>query len=96
MNISLQSLLFPLAALLLAAALLLISRLIKNASGIPEGRIVYADPGLWGKPEKPFYPKNQLCRRVSGELGCAKLKDLNWHLFSQEGNIILLHGINAV
>ena len=55
MNISIQTLLFPLAALILALALLLISRLIKNASGLPEGRIVYADPGLWGKPEKPFY-----------------------------------------
>jgi len=48
-------LLLPLAALLLALALLHISRAIKRASGIPEGKIVYADPGLWGKPEKPFY-----------------------------------------
>ena len=55
MNIPLQNLMIPIAALILALALLLISRLIKNASGIPEGRIVYADPGLWGKPEKPFY-----------------------------------------
>ena len=55
MNISLQSLVLPLAALILALALIIISRLIKNASGMPEGRIVYADPGLWGKPEKPFY-----------------------------------------
>ena len=23
--------------------------------GLPPGRLVYADPGLWGKPEKPFY-----------------------------------------
>ncbi len=55
MNISLQTLLFPLAALMLALALLIISRLMKRAGGMPEGRIVYADPGLWGKPEKPFY-----------------------------------------
>jgi len=55
MNILLQTPLFPLAALILALVLLFISRLIKNASGLPEGRIVYADPGLWGKPEKPFY-----------------------------------------
>src|SRR4030042_6420078 len=55
MNSSMQTFLFPLAALILALALLLISRLIKSASGMPEGRIVYADPGLWGKPEKPFY-----------------------------------------
>ena len=55
MNISIQNLIIPLAALALAMALLLISRFIKSASGMPEGRIVYADPGLWGKPEKPFY-----------------------------------------
>ncbi len=36
-------------------ALLLVARLIKKANGMPEGRIVYADPGLWGRPEKPFY-----------------------------------------
>ena len=23
--------------------------------GLPPGRLVYADPGLWGRPEKPFY-----------------------------------------
>jgi len=23
--------------------------------GLPPGRLVYSDPGLWGKPEKPFY-----------------------------------------
>lgn len=22
---------------------------------MPQGRLIYADPGLWGKPEKPFY-----------------------------------------
>jgi CRISPR-associated exonuclease Cas4 len=55
MNISMQNLLLPLAALLFALVLLIISRVIKHASGMPEGKIVYADPGLWGKPEKPFY-----------------------------------------
>ncbi len=55
MNISIQNLIIPLTALALALVLLFISRLIKNASGMPEGKIVYADPGLWGKPEKPFY-----------------------------------------
>ena len=55
MNISWQVLLIPLAALTLAMALLLVSRAIKRASGVSEGRIVYADPGLWGKAEKPLY-----------------------------------------
>ncbi|MDP2965470.1 MAG: Dna2/Cas4 domain-containing protein [Pelolinea sp.] len=55
MNVSWQFLLIPFSALLLALALLLISRAIKRSSGMPEGKIVYADPGLWGKPEKPFY-----------------------------------------
>ena len=55
MKESWQFLFFPAAALLVALALLLISRAIKRSSGMPEGKIVYADPGLWGKPEKPFY-----------------------------------------
>ena len=55
MNVSWQFLLIPFSGLLLALALLLISRAIKRNSGTPEGKIVYADPGLWGKPEKPFY-----------------------------------------
>jgi len=55
MNAAWQFIILPLAALLLALVLLLISRAIKRASGMPEGKIVYADPGLWGKPEKPFY-----------------------------------------
>ena len=55
MNISWPILVLPLSALLLALVLLMISRVMKRASGMPEGKIVYADPGLWGKPEKPFY-----------------------------------------
>jgi len=55
MNLSLQTLILPIAALLIALVLLLISRAIKQGTGMPEGRIVFADPGLWGKPEKPFY-----------------------------------------
>jgi CRISPR-associated exonuclease Cas4 len=55
MNSTMQNFLIPFAALLIALVLLLISRILKRASGIPEGKIVYADPGLWGKPEKPFY-----------------------------------------
>jgi CRISPR-associated exonuclease Cas4 len=55
MSSSWQLFLIPLSGLLLALALFLISRAIKRSSGMPEGKIVYADPGLWGKPEKPFY-----------------------------------------
>ncbi len=55
MNIPWQILLPPIAAFTLALALLMISRVIKRGSGVPEGRIVYSDPGMWGKPEKPFY-----------------------------------------
>ena len=55
MNFSWQVLFIPIAALVLALALLLISRAIKYGSGMPEGKIVYADPGLWGKTEKLFY-----------------------------------------
>jgi CRISPR-associated exonuclease Cas4 len=55
MNIFTPALIFPLAALFLALVLFLISRVLKRGSGMPEGKIVYADPGLWGKPEKPFY-----------------------------------------
>ena len=55
MNAAWQFIILLLATLLLALVLLLISRAINRASGMPEGKIVYADPGLWGKPEKPFY-----------------------------------------
>lgn len=71
LNISL-----PVAALLAALALLLIARAIKRSSGMPEGKIVYADPGLWGKPEKPFY---------NSELGLTGKPDF---LICQENEIV--------
>ena len=39
----------------LAVLLLLVSRALRRASGLPGGRIVYADPGLRTRPEKPLY-----------------------------------------
>jgi CRISPR-associated exonuclease Cas4 len=55
MNVSWQSLLIPFSIFILALALLVISIAIKRSIGMPEGKIVYADQGLWGKPEKAFY-----------------------------------------
>jgi len=43
------------AALLLGLLLLWYSGRRQRQAGLPQGRLVYADPGLWGKPEKPFY-----------------------------------------
>lgn len=42
-------------AILCGICLLLLSFRQKRKLGLPKGRLVYADPGLWGKPEKPFY-----------------------------------------
>lgn len=44
-----------LAALLLAALLLWLGNRAQHAAGLPRGRVVYADPKLWGRPEKPFF-----------------------------------------
>ena len=41
--------------LLCGIGLLLLAMRQRRRSGLPEGRVVYADPGLWGKPERPFY-----------------------------------------
>lgn len=49
------SILIPLIALLLALVLLAVSYFIRRRTGIPEGKIVFADPGMWGKTEKPLY-----------------------------------------
>jgi CRISPR-associated exonuclease Cas4 len=49
------SLFIVLIALATAALLLVLSLILRRRSGLPEGRIVYADPGLWGKVEKPMY-----------------------------------------
>jgi CRISPR-associated exonuclease Cas4 len=45
------------AVLLLLVALVLFwrSQRVRQKSGLPPGRIVYSDPQLWGKSEKPFY-----------------------------------------
>jgi CRISPR-associated exonuclease Cas4 len=50
-----QILAVSLIALLGAALLLTLSMIIRRRTGVPEGRIVYTDPGLWGKTEKPIY-----------------------------------------
>ncbi|TLN22751.1 Dna2/Cas4 domain-containing protein [bacterium] len=44
-----------LVALLLAALLLWLGNRAQQAAGLPRGRVVYADPKLWGRPEKPFF-----------------------------------------
>ncbi len=44
-----------LAAALLAAALLWWGTRQQRAAGLPRGRVIYADPKLWGRPEKPFF-----------------------------------------
>lgn len=49
------SILIVLIALAVAALLLLLSLILRRRAGLPEGRIVYADPGMWGKVEKPLY-----------------------------------------
>lgn len=43
--------------LLIALALLFfwISAKLKRSTGMPDGRIIYADSGQWGKPVKPLY-----------------------------------------
>jgi CRISPR-associated exonuclease Cas4 len=47
--------LIPFAVLCLALLFFLIARALRRAGGLPSGRIVYADPGLWGKSEKPLF-----------------------------------------
>lgn len=49
------SILIVIVALAMAALLLLLSLILRRRAGLPEGRIVYADPGMWGKVEKPLY-----------------------------------------
>jgi len=44
-----------LAALLLAGLLLWWGGRQQRTAGLPRGRVIYADPKLWGRPEKPFY-----------------------------------------
>lgn len=44
-----------LAALALAGLLLWWGNRQQRDAGLPRGRVIYADPKLWGRPEKPFY-----------------------------------------
>lgn len=44
-----------LAALLLGIFLLWWGNRSQGKAGLPRGRVIYADPKLWGRPEKPFY-----------------------------------------
>jgi CRISPR-associated exonuclease Cas4 len=55
MTFSWQLFLIPISVLFLALTLLLVSLALKRKTGMPEGKIVYADQGMWGKPEKAFY-----------------------------------------
>lgn len=43
------------AVFFLGIYLFWLSRRKWEQAGLPPGRLVYADPGLWGRPEKPFY-----------------------------------------
>lgn len=51
----LTSILIVLILIAAAALLLVLSFILRRRAGLPEGRIVYADPGMWGKVEKPMY-----------------------------------------
>lgn len=44
-----------LAFLVVAILLLWIGRKQQEESGLPQGRIIYSDPSVWGKVEKPFF-----------------------------------------
>lgn len=47
--------LLALVLFLVAFVLFWRSRWVRQKSGLPSGRIVYSDPKVWGKTEKPFY-----------------------------------------
>jgi len=52
-----NTLLIPAVVILIFLALILfgISRLLAKRTGIPDGRIIYSDPGVWNKALKPLY-----------------------------------------
>jgi CRISPR-associated exonuclease Cas4 len=52
-----NTLLIPIVVILFFLALVLfwISRLLAKRTGIPDGRIIYSDPGVWKKAQKPLY-----------------------------------------
>ncbi|MCC7360434.1 MAG: Dna2/Cas4 domain-containing protein [Anaerolineales bacterium] len=45
----------PLALLLLALLVFWLARRARSASGLPAGRVVYADTGGWARTEQPLY-----------------------------------------
>jgi len=55
MSAFLSSSTLPFIALLAAVFLLGLSFIIRRRTGVPEGKIIYADPGFWGRAEKPLY-----------------------------------------
>lgn len=44
-----------LVLILLALVLWYLSRRVSEATGLPAGRVVYADTGAWGRVEKPLF-----------------------------------------
>ena len=44
-----------LAFLVIAILLLWVGNKQREESGLPQGRIIYSDPSIWGKVEKPFF-----------------------------------------
>ena len=49
---------FPIILLLLGLLLFWLTGKIKGRTGLPDGKIIYADPGKWKKPDKPLYDSN--------------------------------------
>ena len=47
--------LLPLALIGLAVIFFWISAKLKDQTGMPDGKIIYADGGRWGKPAQPLY-----------------------------------------
>jgi CRISPR-associated exonuclease Cas4 len=47
--------LLPLVLIGLAILFFWISGMLKERTGMPDGKIIYADNGRWGKPVKPLY-----------------------------------------
>jgi CRISPR-associated exonuclease Cas4 len=70
------TLIIGLAILFIALVLLFISGRQRVASGVPGGRVIYADTRAWGAVEKPLY---------DGELGLTGKPD---YLVEQNGRII--------
>ena len=45
----------PLLLILIAIVLWVLSRRAREATGLPQGEVVYSDTGGWGRPEKPLF-----------------------------------------